>query len=55
MDNSVSLTLQDGTQAFQCEHGDGLVMLQIVDGSGIDAVLVDQRVGGNALLLHGFP
>ena len=30
-------------------------MLQIVDGSGIDAMLVNQGVGRDSFLFHGFP
>ena len=30
-------------------------MFQIVDGSGTDAVLIDQRIGSNLFLCHGFP
>ena len=54
-DDPICLTLQDHAKLFHCEHGDGSVVLQVVDGSGIDAVFIDQGVGGDSLLLHGFP
>ena len=49
------MTPQDQAQLFQRKHGDGFVVLQIVDGSGIDAMLVNQGVGSDPFLFHGFP
>ena len=53
--DSVGLTFQDGAELFHGKHGDGFVMLQIVDGPGIEAVLVDERIGGDPFLFHGLP
>lgn len=54
-DNTFSLTIENLTKPLQREHGNGSVMLQIVDGSGVDAVFADECIGGLATLLHGFP
>ena len=54
-DNAFRLAMQDLAKALQRIHGDGLVMLKLMNGLGIDAVLMDQRIGRYALLRHGLP
>ena len=54
-DNAFGLAFEDGTQLFQGKHGDGFVVLQIVNCPGIDAMLADEGIGGDPFLLHGFP
>ena len=55
LNDLICLTLQDKTQFFQCVQGDGLVVFQIVNGSRVKAVPVNQGIGGDALLGHGVP
>ena len=54
-DNAFRLTVQDLAKPLQRIHSDGLIMLELVNGLGIDAVLMDQRIGRHALLRHGLP
>lgn len=54
-DDAIGLTSEDRAQLLHCEQGDGFVVLEIVDGPGIDAVLVDEGIGGDPLFGHGFP
>ena len=49
------LTIQYFTQLFHSIECDGLVVSQITDRSGTDAVLIDERIGRNALFVHRFP
>jgi hypothetical protein len=53
--NVIGGTVQNGAETFQGVHGDALVMTQIVNGSGADSMFFDERIGGNALGLHGLP
>lgn len=54
-DHRVGITVQDRAQTFQCKHGNAFVMAQIVDSAGIDAIFIDQGIGGNSALLHCAP
>ena len=36
-------------------HGDALVVSQLMDGMGVNAVFVNQCIGGDVLPLHGVP
>ena len=53
--NILCLAMQDLTQPFQCVHSDRLVMFQIVDGSGVNAIFIYQSIGGFPVLFHCFP
>ena len=53
--NFIGCALQGSTKLFQGIHSDGFVSLQIGDGIGAEAQLIDQRIGGNAPVFHGLP
>ena len=53
--NLIGCTVQNLAKPFQGMHGNALAVFKIIDGSWIDAVLVDERISADALLIHGFP
>ncbi len=54
-DNIVRCAVEDFTKAFQRIHGNTPVMLEIVDGSRVDAMLRNKIVSRHAFFLHGSP
>ena len=55
LDDFVGRAFQYGTQLFQGVHGNGLIALEIRDGISAEAILINQGVGRDPTLLHGFP
>ena len=53
--NIIGCTVQNLAKPFQGMHGNTLAVFKIIDGSWIDAVLVDERISADALLIHGVP
>ena len=53
--DSFRLTVQNAAQLLQCVQRDGLIVLQIMDRSGVHAMLIDQCVSCNAFAFHGSP
>lgn len=53
-DDTFGLTAQNGTELFDGIEGDGAIVLPIVDGAGVDAVFIDEGVGGDAFGFHRF-
>ena len=51
----VSLAVQNSAQLLHRKEGDGLVVLQMIDCSGIDAVLIDQGVSSDTFFFHSLP
>lgn len=54
-DNTFCLAIQNLAQSFQGVHSNGFIVLQIVNGSGIQSVFMNQGIGSFSLLLHCFP
>ena len=47
--------MQDHAETLQSEHGNALIVTQIVNGSGIDTVFVYQSIGGDPAHFHCAP
>lgn len=54
-DDVLCLTMQDRAQTFKGVHRNRFVVLQIVNGSGIDTMFINQSIGGFSLFFHCFP